>query len=75
MLHSRKFQLHFYVCYTMVCTDEIDGRTLAIRSAVTCKQVVRTNLIYNLVKLLKEHRSTGIIGSLLGFVLLFLSIS
>ena len=41
----------------MVCTDGVDGRTLAIRSAVTCKQVVRTNLIYNSVKLLKEHRS------------------
>ena len=57
MLHSRKFQLHFYVCYTTVCTDEVDGRTLAIRSAVKCKQVVRTNLIYNSVKLLKEQRS------------------
>ena len=40
----------------MACTDKAEGMTLSIRSAVTWK-VVRTNLIYNSLKLLKEHRS------------------
>ena len=40
----------------MVCTDKVEGRTLSIRRAVTWKEV-RTNLIHNSLKLLKEHRS------------------